>query len=65
MNQFSKCRYCTRYNMEDGCYYRNFYAYGCNNHEDYKPDPYRVLDKAKELNISVVDLLALIEMEDY
>ena len=59
MNQFSKCKYCKHYDMINGCYY------GCNNHEDYQPDPYRVLDKARELNISVVDLIALIDLEDW
>lgn len=55
-NEFRKCNFCSYYDEYEGC------EWGCNNHEDFKPDNDRIITKAKEKGISVADVIALINI---
>ena len=55
-NEFRKCNFCSYYYEYEGC------EWGCNNHEDFKPDNDRIITKAKEKGISVADVIALINI---
>lgn len=55
MDFFSKCNFCReRDTCNAGCFY----------YEHYKPDKWLIIEIAKKLGIAVMDLIALIEMED-
>ena len=56
MSEWNKCRFCV-WNYDTGC------EVFCRDHEEYKPDPDRLIEKAKEKGISVTDVIALIEFE--
>lgn len=53
-NEFCKCYFCRSYDEYEGC------EYGCNSHEGYTPDTDRLIRKSKEKDISVSDVIALI-----
>lgn len=55
-NEFRKCDFCSCYDEYEGC------EWGCNNHEDFKPNNDRIITKAKEKGISVADVIALINI---
>ena len=55
-NEFRKCNFCSYYDEYEGR------EWGCNNHEDFKPDNDRIITKAKEKGISVADVIALINI---
>lgn len=57
MDEFDKCKFCIHYDDYEGC------IYGCYEHEDYKPNKTKLIDKAKEKCISMLDLIALIDLE--
>lgn len=57
MDEFNKCRYCQYYDEYDGCV--NGY---CWERDEYVPNRYKIIKKAKQLEISVYDLLDLIEL---
>lgn len=59
MDKFDKCRFCCHYDDFDGCTNEFCARYS---HEFYEPNKTRILEKAKELGISVVDLIALINL---
>lgn len=59
MNEWSKCRFCHYYDEYDGCT-----AWSCNNKDGYKADKSRIIEKAKDVGISVADVIVLIEMDD-
>lgn len=56
MSDFDKCMFCIYYDLYEGC------EWGCNNYEEFKPNKWYVVEYAKEHDISVSDLIALIEM---
>lgn len=55
-NEFNKCNFCRSYDEYEGC------EYGCNDKEDFEPNYDRIIEKAKEKNISVQDVIALINL---
>lgn len=57
MSDFCKCNFCKNYDSFDGC------EWGCSNYEGFRPDHYRIIERAKECDITVADLLALIALE--
>ena len=56
-NEFDKCYFCKSYDDYEGC------EWGCNNKEGFSPDHNRIIKKAKEKNISVQDVIALINLQ--
>lgn len=54
MNEFDKCNFCREKYTFDGCDW-------CENKNRYKPDPEKILEKAKERGISCSDVIALIK----
>lgn len=57
-NEFDKCFFCKYYDEYEGC----VDGCGCNNHEDFTPNHNRIIRKAKEKNISVQDVIALMNL---
>lgn len=57
MDDWCKCRFCDSYDDYDGC------EWGCNNYEGFKLNRNKIIQKAKEENISVSDVIALIMQE--
>lgn len=55
-NEFDKCYFCKSYDEYEGC------IDGCSNHESFSPDHDRIIKKAKEKNISVQDVIALMNL---
>lgn len=55
-NEFDKCYFCRHYDEYDGC------EWGCINKIDFEPDHDRIIAKAKEKNISVADVIALMNV---
>lgn len=55
-NEFDKCYFCKCYDEYDGC------EYGCDNKTGFEPNNDRIIAKAKEKNISVADVIALMNM---
>lgn len=55
-NEYDKCYFCKSYDEYEGC------EYGCENNTGFEPDYDRIIEKAKEKNISVVDVIALMNM---
>ena len=60
LNEYDKCRFCKKYDNFDGCT-DDFCA--SDTKEYFEPNRDRIVKKAKEKKISVVDLIALINME--
>lgn len=58
MDEYSRCRFCRSYTIFDGC--TNWH---CDGKNYYKPNKNFIIEKAKEEGISVVDVIALIEMD--
>ena len=58
LDEYDKCRFCKWYDNFDGCM-----AWACDNKSGYEPNKDRIVEKSKEKGISVVDLIALINME--
>ena len=56
MDDFRKCNFCQHYDEYEG------WEWGCDNYEDFKPAKWRMVEFAKKHDISVADLIALIEM---
>lgn len=55
-NEFNKCYYCKNYDEFEGC------ECICDNKEDFEPDHNRIIEKAKEKEISVTDVISLINL---
>lgn len=55
-HEFDKCHFCRHYDEYEGC------EYGCENKTGFEPDHDRIIAKAKDKNISVVDVIALMNM---
>lgn len=55
-NEFDKCFFCKYYDEYEGC------VDGCSNHESFSPDHNRIIKKAKEENVSVQDVIALMNL---
>ena len=55
-NEFDKCYFCRSYDEYEGC------KYGCDNKRDFHPDHDMIIAKAKEKNISVSDVIALMNL---
>ena len=55
-NEFDKCYFCRHYDEYNGC------EWGCINKIDFEPDHDRIIAKAKEKNISVADVIALMNV---
>lgn len=53
-DEFDKCNFCQERHTFDGCD-------RCEDKLRYKPDPEKIIEKAKERNLSVSDVIALIE----
>ena len=56
LNEWNKCNFC-KHNTEVTCT-----ANECWSHDHYSPDPNKLIAKAKELGISVTDVIALINL---
>lgn len=54
--EFDKCYFCKYYDTYEGC------EWGCDNKTGFEPDNDRIIVKAKEKNISVADVIALMNM---
>lgn len=59
LDEYSKCNFCHYHDNFDGCR-----AWSCSNYDYYKPNKNRIVEKAKEVGISVTDVIALIEIGD-
>lgn len=55
-DEWDKCNFCREYDDFDGC--TNWF---CNNKEDFELSQEKVIEKAKEKEISCSDVLALME----
>lgn len=55
-NEFDKCKFCKSYDDFDGC------EWGCDNYKSFEPNHDRIIKKAKEKNISVQDVIALMNL---
>ena len=55
-DEFDKCHFCRYYDEYEGC------EYGCENKTGFEPNHDRIIAKAKEKDISVVDVIALMNM---
>lgn len=55
-NEFDKCLFCKHYDNFDGC------EWGCNNKEDFEPNHNKIIEKAKEKDISATDVISLINL---
>ena len=55
-NEYDKCYFCKSYDEYEGC------AYGCGNNTGFEPDHDRIIAKAKEKDISVADVIALMDV---
>ncbi len=55
LNEWNKCNFC-KDNVENRC------DAFCFEHSQYEPDRYKLIAKAKELGISVTDVIALINL---
>ena len=60
LDEYDKCRFCKKYDYFDGC---TDYFCASATKEYFEPNRERIIEKAKENGISVVDLIALINME--
>ena len=56
MNEFSKCYFCKSYDEYVWC------KYGCDNKTGYTPDTDRIIKKSKEKDITVEDVITLINV---
>lgn len=59
MTEWNACNFCIDNDSFEGC------QWGCENHEDYRPDPNKLIAKAKEKGITVSDVIALIKETNY
>ena len=57
LDEFDKCRFCKWYDDYEGC--DNGFCCPAE-HDDFKIDIGRVVEKAKEMNMSVTDVVTLI-----
>lgn len=57
-DEFDKCLFCKHYDSFEGCEW----DWGCNHKEDFKPDHNKIIEKAKEKEISVADVISLINL---
>lgn len=59
-DRFEKCNYCSHYDEEEGCMNLNYDTY----YKDhcFRANKEKILEKAKEMDVSVTDLLALIKL---
>lgn len=55
-NEFDKCYFCKYYDEYDGC------EYDCDDKTGFEPNHDRIIAKAKEKNISVTDVIALMNV---
>lgn len=60
LDEYDKCRFCKKYDNFDGC---TDYFCASVTKEYFEPNRDRIIEKAKENGISVLDLIALINME--
>lgn len=58
MDEYDKCRYCTKYDNYDGCQ-----DWFCFNKDSFKPDKRKIIEKSQESGLSVADIVSLIELE--
>lgn len=55
-DEFNKCKFCIYHDEDDWC------ECACYEHENFKPNKYKLISTAKEKGISITDLLALINL---
>ena len=55
-NEYDKCYFCKSYDEYEGC------EWGCEDKKGFEPNHDRIIAKAKEKDISVADIIALINM---
>ena len=55
-NEYDKCYFCKSYDEYEGC------EWGCEDKKGFEPSHDRIIAKAKEKDISVADVIALINM---
>ena len=58
LSEWNKCNFC-KYNVENKCT-----SYYCIAHRSYRANKNKIILKAKELNMSVTDVIALINLEE-
>lgn len=58
LNSWSKCNFCRNYDTFDGC--EN--EVDCEMYDCFRPDQNRIIQRAKDENISVSDVIALIKL---
>lgn len=58
LKEYCKCRFCKSYSSYDGC------EAICHDYDEYEPITTKIIEKAKEEDISVADVLALIDLEN-
>lgn len=55
-NEYDKCYFCKNYDEYEGC------EWCCEDKKGFEPNYDRIIAKAKEKDISVVDIITLINM---
>ena len=60
LDEYDKCRFCKKYDNFDGC---TDYFCASATKEYFEPSKERIIEKAKESGLSIVDVVALINME--
>ena len=60
LDEYDKCRFCKKYDNFDGCT-DDFCAWATKKY--FEPNRERIIEKAKEKGIHVLDLIDLINME--
>ena len=55
-NEYDKCYFCKSYDEDEGC------EWGCEDKKGFEPSHDRIIAKAKEKDISVADVIALMDV---
>ena len=58
LKEYCKCRFCKWYDNYEGC------EAICHDYDEYEPVTTKIIEKAKEEDISVADVLVLIDLEN-
>lgn len=58
MDEYCKCRFCTKFDNYDGCQ-----DWFCSCYNNYKPSREKIIEKSQSAGFSVTDVIALINLE--
>lgn len=64
-NEFEKCNFCRYYDDNFCTYYSNLGCHiCCTNYSKFKPNNNKIIETAREKDLSVADLIALITLNN-